>query len=134
MPQRLPEKNDTPPTGRGPNRPPATGAFVSVGGAVMAQVQATAVERRSEAAQREGIYEEGLVAGVLGAAAIALWFLVLDTVSGRPFFTPTILGTAIFRSGEGVASAGAVTSSSRWRTSAPRSSATKRSSGCATTC
>jgi hypothetical protein len=45
----------------------------------------------------DNVYEEGLVAGLLGAAAIALWFLILDTVSGRPLHTPTILGTAIFR-------------------------------------
>lgn len=44
-------------------------------------------------------YTEGLVAGVVGAATIAAWFLVLDTLSGRPFYTPTVLGTALFRRG-----------------------------------
>jgi hypothetical protein len=56
------------------------------------------------AADVDGIYSEGLVAGLLGAAAIALWFLILDAVAGRPFHTPTILGTAIFRGGQGLAS------------------------------
>lgn len=59
-------------------------------------------------AQVEGIYQEGLIAGVLGAAVIAVWFLVLDAFEGRPFHTPTILGTAIFRGGEGLASPEAV--------------------------
>jgi hypothetical protein len=58
-----------------------------------------------EASRRESIYEEGLVAGLLGAATIAVWFLVLDSLAGRPFRTPTILGTAIFRSGQGLSSA-----------------------------
>src|SRR5207247_5883469 len=38
-------------------------------------------------------------AGVIGAATVALWFLVLDTAAGRPFHTPTVLGTALFRRG-----------------------------------
>ena len=63
------------------------------------------------AADVEGIYREGLAAGLLGAATIALWFLILDTVAGRPFHTPTILGTAIFRGGQGLASPDAVPAS-----------------------
>jgi len=43
------------------------------------------------------VYEEGLVAGLIGAAAIAIWFLLLDAIQGRPLFTPTVLGTALFR-------------------------------------
>lgn len=46
------------------------------------------------------LYQEGIVAGLLGAATIALWFLVLDTLAGRPFYTPTVLGTALFRRGQ----------------------------------
>lgn len=48
------------------------------------------------------LYQEGIVAGVLGAIAVALWFLVLDSLSGRPFWTPTVLGTALFRHGSGL--------------------------------
>src|SRR5204863_254585 len=44
------------------------------------------------------------LAGVVGAAAIALWFLALDGVKGRPFYTPTVLGTALFRGGAGLQS------------------------------
>jgi hypothetical protein len=71
---------------------------------MIGQSEVTVERRDGETRRREGIYEEGLVAGVLGAAAIALWFLVLDVVGGRPLHTPTILGTAIFRGGEGLAS------------------------------
>jgi len=76
---------------------------------MIGQSEVTTVERRGNDARRvEGIYEEGLVAGLLGAATIAVWFLILDAVAGRPFHTPTILGTAIFRGGQGLASPGGV--------------------------
>jgi hypothetical protein len=48
------------------------------------------------------IYVEGIVAGVIGAATIAVWFFVLDIFSGRPFYTPTVVGTALFRHGVGL--------------------------------
>jgi hypothetical protein len=47
------------------------------------------------------LYQEGMVAGILGAAAIAVWFLLLDALSGRPLWTPTVLGAALFRRGAG---------------------------------
>jgi hypothetical protein len=59
-------------------------------------------ETKATAGQTERIYQEGLVAGLLGAAVIAVWFLILDTTAGRPLHTPTILGTAIFRGGQGL--------------------------------
>jgi hypothetical protein len=72
---------------------------------MIGHVEVRAEERApSRVEQVERIYLEGLVAGLLGAAAIALWFLVLDTVAGRPLLTPTILGTAMFRGGQGLAS------------------------------
>ncbi|HJQ66179.1 MAG TPA: hypothetical protein VJ816_07370 [Gemmatimonadales bacterium] len=39
---------------------------------------------------------EGFVAGLIGAAAVALWFLIVDTINGRPFYTPALLGSAVF--------------------------------------
>lgn len=48
------------------------------------------------------LYQEGIVAGVIGALAIALWFLILDSFSGRPLYTPTVLGTALFKGGAGL--------------------------------
>ena len=50
------------------------------------------------------LYLEGIVAGVIGAATIAIWFLILDTIYVRALYTPTVLGTALFRHGEGLAS------------------------------
>ncbi|MBI1993451.1 MAG: hypothetical protein HYV05_00210 [Deltaproteobacteria bacterium] len=48
--------------------------------------------------------QEGIIAGILGAAAVAFWFLIVDMINGRPLYTPTVLGTALFRAGEGLAS------------------------------
>lgn len=45
------------------------------------------------------LYKEGILAGVLGAVTVALWFLVVDMMHGRPFHTPTVLGTALFGRG-----------------------------------
>lgn len=42
------------------------------------------------------ILREGFVAGLIGAAAVALWFLIVDTIAGRPFFTPAMLSSAVF--------------------------------------
>jgi hypothetical protein len=38
---------------------------------------------------------EGIITGFIGATAIALWFLVVDTVAGHPFYTPIFLGTGV---------------------------------------
>jgi hypothetical protein len=43
--------------------------------------------------------QEGLIAGLLGAATVALWFLIVDALQGRPLYTPTVLGTALFGRG-----------------------------------
>ena len=45
------------------------------------------------------VYRDGIVAGLLGAGTIALWFFILDLFSGRPFYTPSLLGSALFRRG-----------------------------------
>jgi hypothetical protein len=49
-----------------------------------------------------GVYGEGIVAGLLGAATIAVWFLIVDTINGQPLHTPTVLGTTLFRGGAGL--------------------------------
>ncbi len=36
--------------------------------------------------------------GALGACAIALFFLVVDVMQGRPLFTPAMIGTVLFTS------------------------------------
>jgi hypothetical protein len=43
----------------------------------------------------------GLVAGILAGMVVALWFLVVDAVAGRPFHTPAALASAL--SGQDVA-------------------------------
>jgi hypothetical protein len=45
---------------------------------------------------RHRIVREGLVAGVLGASAVALWFFLFDMLRGEAFFTPGALGSALF--------------------------------------
>jgi hypothetical protein len=46
--------------------------------------------------QLSRILREGFIAGLIGAGAVALWFLVVDVIAGRPFFTPAMLGSAVF--------------------------------------
>lgn len=38
------------------------------------------------------VLAEGVIAGVLGASAVALWFLIVDFARGRPFLVPAALG------------------------------------------
>jgi hypothetical protein len=54
------------------------------------------------------LYQEGMIAGLIGAATVALWFLVVDAAAGRPLYTPTVLGSALFRRGAGPALAEAL--------------------------
>ena len=42
------------------------------------------------------VLREGIVAGLIGAAIVAVWFFVFDLARGRPFLTPGILGTYVF--------------------------------------
>lgn len=41
---------------------------------------------------------EGIIAGLIGAAILAVWFLIIDTLHGRPLYTPSVLGSVLFRS------------------------------------
>ena len=52
------------------------------------------------------VYREGIVAGIIGASTVAIWYLILDTIEGRPFYTPTLLGTAFFKPGAGLTAPG----------------------------
>ena len=40
---------------------------------------------------------EGVIAGLIGAALVAVWFLIYDAAIGRPFRTPSLLGAATFQ-------------------------------------
>jgi hypothetical protein len=46
--------------------------------------------------ERHNAFREGSIAGAMGATSIVLWFLLIDTLSGRPYHTPTVLGRALF--------------------------------------
>jgi len=38
---------------------------------------------------------EGVITGFIGATAIAIWFLIVDTIAGHPFSTPIFLGKGV---------------------------------------
>ncbi len=40
---------------------------------------------------------DGITAGLLGAAGVAVWFLAVDMIAGQPFSTPDFLGRALLR-------------------------------------
>ena len=42
------------------------------------------------------VVREGAVAGLIGAAVVAVWFLAYDTLKLEPFRTPALLGSAVF--------------------------------------
>lgn len=44
---------------------------------------------------RRSVFRDALIAGVLGASSVAVWFLGLDLAAGRPFATPAALGAAL---------------------------------------
>ncbi|MBI2529301.1 MAG: hypothetical protein HYV93_25355 [Candidatus Rokubacteria bacterium] len=44
---------------------------------------------------RTRVAREGLVSGMLGAAAVAVWFLLHDLAAGVPLRTPALLGAAV---------------------------------------
>ena len=41
------------------------------------------------------LLHDGIIAGLIGASAIAIWFLIIDTVAGQPFRTPAALGNGL---------------------------------------
>jgi uncharacterized membrane protein YphA (DoxX/SURF4 family) len=41
------------------------------------------------------LFKEGIIAGLLGALVIAVWFGALDAIAGHPFFTPATLGRGL---------------------------------------
>jgi hypothetical protein len=48
------------------------------------------------AREQRSVLREGVIGGLLGAAVVALWFLVFDFARGKPFLTPALLGAAVF--------------------------------------
>lgn len=46
---------------------------------------------------RQQTVREGIIAGIIGATSVAIWFLLIDLAFGRPLNTPAALGRAFFR-------------------------------------
>jgi hypothetical protein len=44
---------------------------------------------------RDTLWFAALLSGAYGSAAIALWFLAIDTMRGDPFFTPSLVGSVL---------------------------------------
>jgi putative oxidoreductase len=42
------------------------------------------------------VLHDGVIAGVIGASTVAVWFFIVDLIAGHPLFTPDTLGRALF--------------------------------------
>src|SRR6266545_604950 len=60
-------------------------------------VSARGPDRRVSMASNSRYVREGVIAGIIGAAIVAVWFLIYDAARGRPFRTPALLGAATFQ-------------------------------------
>src|SRR6266496_1869697 len=49
-----------------------------------------------EIMDRSKVLYEGVMVGLAGAAAVAIWFFLYDLAAGAPFRTPALLGAALF--------------------------------------
>ena len=50
---------------------------------------------RTTGSGTHSIVREGIIAGFLGATAVAVWFFFVDLIGGRPLFTPNVLGEGL---------------------------------------
>ena len=57
----------------------------------------TETTSKVQASKAIKLSQEGIMAGTCGAATFTLWFLGLDVLAGHPLYTPTMLGTALFK-------------------------------------
>jgi len=46
------------------------------------------------------VLREGIVAGVIGAAVVAIWFFAIDAIQGEPLHTPKVLGSVFLQKPE----------------------------------
>src|SRR5262245_38666208 len=53
---------------------------------------------RSSTVPASSILYDAFGAGSIGGSIVALFFLLLDTIQGRAFFTPSLMGTVLFTS------------------------------------
>lgn len=52
------------------------------------------------------VVREGITVGLVGASAVALWFLVIDAIQGQLLLTPSVLGGLLFAGETGAADLG----------------------------
>lgn len=52
-----------------------------------------------------GLLREGVTTGLVGAGAVAVWFLAVDLITGRPLYTPALLGAVLSGAGDPQAAA-----------------------------
>jgi hypothetical protein len=52
---------------------------------------------------RSRLLRDGALAGLAGATAVALWFLLVDAARGQPLYTPAALGSALLGGARSVA-------------------------------
>jgi uncharacterized membrane protein YphA (DoxX/SURF4 family) len=64
--------------------------------AVMRRLDAVRTMWRDARHAPHPVFRDGVIAGVIGATAIAVWFFIVDLLAGQPLFTPTTLGRAVF--------------------------------------
>jgi hypothetical protein len=48
------------------------------------------------AERARNLVEEGVLCGLIGAAAVAVFFLFVDSLQGHPLWTPSLLGSVLF--------------------------------------
>lgn len=60
-------------------------------------------------AQAGDTFLDGLFTGMIGAVVVAVWFLVLDALAGRPLYTPALLGKVLLNVGRAVPDVVAIT-------------------------
>src|SRR5690606_2621707 len=55
----------------------------------------TSIEREAAMRRPSSIVIRGGLAGILAATALALWFLLVDALQGRPLYTPAFLASVV---------------------------------------
>ena len=63
----------------------------------MAESQATPSRQQTGRIGFAEIVGDGVAAGLIGASAVALWFLVVDAALREPLFTPSLVASALLR-------------------------------------
>lgn len=58
---------------------------------VMTESPSTAA-RQPLLSRSRSVVAEGVIAGFIGATTVAIWFLIVDVIRGRPFLVPAALG------------------------------------------